>query len=314
MSRELPQKPNLEYLRKQAKELLRNKGQGKLADAQHALALDYGFATWAKLKSHIESLQLTPAEALRVAVCDGDAKRVRVLLDRHSELRATIDDPLPNYGFGQHALFAAAQRSDRVIIDVLLKCRRRYPQANRVVGRRIRRTGRLRSRPGEFSRGTRRGTGCAFRRATGMDDRAARTGGGRSFSSARTRRRWADAAALCLDSRGGAVPSRNGADIDALDTGHDSTPAQYMLRVQQKRHYPRDRQEVARYLVSRGCKTDLLMAVALGDGNLVLRHLESDPACIRLNVSEQWFPKRDPRAGGTIYLLNFGICIAPPTP
>jgi hypothetical protein len=35
MSRELPAKPNLEYLRKQAKELLRSTRQGKLADAQH---------------------------------------------------------------------------------------------------------------------------------------------------------------------------------------------------------------------------------------------------------------------------------------
>ena len=143
MSRELPQKPNLEYLRKQAKELLRDMGQGKLADAQHALALEYGFSTWAKLKSHVESLQLTSAEALRAAVCDSDAKRVRQLLDRYSELRATIDDPLPNYGFGQHALFAAVQRSDRATIDVLLERRRRYPQANRVVGWRIRRAGRL---------------------------------------------------------------------------------------------------------------------------------------------------------------------------
>jgi hypothetical protein len=38
MSRELPEKPNLEYLKKQAKELLRGMRQGKLADAQHALA------------------------------------------------------------------------------------------------------------------------------------------------------------------------------------------------------------------------------------------------------------------------------------
>jgi hypothetical protein len=37
-SRELPEKPNLEYLKKQAKELLRGMRQGKLADAQHALA------------------------------------------------------------------------------------------------------------------------------------------------------------------------------------------------------------------------------------------------------------------------------------
>ena len=43
MSRQLPEKPNLQYLRKQAKELLRTRQQGKLADAQLALAKEYGF-------------------------------------------------------------------------------------------------------------------------------------------------------------------------------------------------------------------------------------------------------------------------------
>jgi len=38
MSRQLPEKPNLRFLKKQAKELLRGMPQGKLADAQHALA------------------------------------------------------------------------------------------------------------------------------------------------------------------------------------------------------------------------------------------------------------------------------------
>src|SRR5579859_5219611 len=79
-----------------------------------------------------------------------------------------------------------------------------------------------------------------------------------------------------------------------------------MLRVEQKRHYPRDCQEVARYLVSRGCRTDLLMATALGDVNLVRHHLDTDPACIRMSVSEAWFPKKDPRAGGTIYIWMLG--------
>jgi len=98
----------------------------------------------------------------------------------------------------------------------------------------------------------------------------------------------------------------NGADINALDVDHESTPAQYMLRVQQKRHYPRDRQDVAGYLLSRGCKTDILMAAALGDMNLVRHHLDNDPGCIRMRVSEEWFPKQDPRAGGTIYIWTLG--------
>ena len=59
MSRQLPEQPNLQHLKKQAKELLRSVRQGKLADAQHAIANEYGFVTWARLKLHVESLGLT---------------------------------------------------------------------------------------------------------------------------------------------------------------------------------------------------------------------------------------------------------------
>ena len=98
----------------------------------------------------------------------------------------------------------------------------------------------------------------------------------------------------------------NAAEIDARDVDHESTPAQYTLRVEQKRHYPRDRQDVARYLVSRGCRTDILMAAALGDTDLVRRHLDADPGCVGMSVSEEWFPKQDSRAGGTIYIWTLG--------
>jgi hypothetical protein len=44
------------------------------------------------------------------------------------------------------------------------------------------------------------------------------------------------------------------------------------------------------------------MAAALGDVDLVRRHLDADPGCIRMSVSQEWFPKQNPRAGGTIYI------------
>ena len=306
MSRELPQRPNLEYLRKQAKELLRSTRQGKLADAQHTLANEYGFATWAKLRSHVVTLGLSPAGALKAAVCDSDARRVGELLERYPELRARIDDPLPGYGFGQHALFAAVQRSDRATIDVLLHA-----------GADIRKRtdwwaggfGALDDcDPGLVDFLTERGAVIDAHSASrlGMmpeltelvaadpDVVHARGGDGQTplhFAST------VEVAKFLLD---------NDADIDALDVDHESTPAQYMLRVQQKRHYSQDRQNVARYLVSRGCKTDILMAAALGDVDLVRHHLDSDPDCIRMSVSEELFPKQDPRAGGTIYIWTLG--------
>jgi hypothetical protein len=60
MSRHLPPRPNLEFLRNQAKERLPSLQQqndsARLADAQHAIALEYGFTNWASLKAHVDAL------------------------------------------------------------------------------------------------------------------------------------------------------------------------------------------------------------------------------------------------------------------
>jgi len=62
MSQHLPALPNLEHLRKQAKDVLRvarrRSPEWRLADAQQALARGYGFSTWADLKARIESARL----------------------------------------------------------------------------------------------------------------------------------------------------------------------------------------------------------------------------------------------------------------
>ncbi len=306
MSRQLPEKPNLEYLKKQAKELLSSMRQGKLADAQHALANEYGFATWTKLKAHIEAQALSPAEALKAAVCDSDAARARDVLERHPELRARIDDPLPNYGFGQHALFAAVQRSDRATIDVLLRAGADMHKRTEWWAGGF---GVLDDcDPGMVEFLTERG-------ATLDAHAAARLGMMTQLQELVA----ADPGVVHARGGDGQTPLHfaatveiaefllaNGAAIDARDLDHESTPAQYMLRVEQKRHYPRDRQDVARYLVSRGCQSDILMAAALGDAQLVRWHLDRDPGCIHMNVSEEWFPKQDPRAGGTIYIWKLG--------
>jgi ankyrin repeat protein len=83
----------------------------------------------------------------------------------------------------------------------------------------------------------------------------------------------------------------HGADINVRDIDHESTPAQYMLR---------SRPEVARYLIQRGAKSDILMAAALGDLALAERHLQNDPGCIRTRVSDEYFPMIGHRSGGTI--------------
>jgi len=52
----LPPRPSLEQLRKQAKDRLETMPDGRLADAQFALARDYGFESWPKLVHHVEAL------------------------------------------------------------------------------------------------------------------------------------------------------------------------------------------------------------------------------------------------------------------
>ncbi len=93
-----------------------------------------------------------------------------------------------------------------------------------------------------------------------------------------------------------------GAQIDARDVDHESTPAQYMVR---------DRQEVLRYLVQRGCRTDILMAAALGDADLVRKHLQADPACIHMRVTDEYFPRMNHKSGGTIYQWTLGWHVSP---
>jgi hypothetical protein len=84
MSRELPLRANIEHLRKQAKERLReiqqSDPQAKLTDAQHDIAREYGFVSWPKLRAHVESLQLEAAPAVAPPPSRGGGG-VRVAVD-----------------------------------------------------------------------------------------------------------------------------------------------------------------------------------------------------------------------------------------
>src|SRR5260221_10501260 len=100
MSAELPPRPNLEHLKKQAKALLEKFRRGdtaavgkfralnkasspKLADAQRLIAREYGFSSWAKLKAHVESVadeNGDPMDLIKRAFHNQDAGKLRSLL------------------------------------------------------------------------------------------------------------------------------------------------------------------------------------------------------------------------------------------
>ena len=58
----LPDAPNLEWLRKEAKrrlaELRETKPDAQLAEAQFEIAKQYGFSSWRALKAHVDSLSV----------------------------------------------------------------------------------------------------------------------------------------------------------------------------------------------------------------------------------------------------------------
>jgi ankyrin repeat protein len=321
MTRRLPEHPSLEHLKKQAKVLLAELQSGnpvsheryrallsraapaepQLADAQLALARDYGFASWAKLKAHVEVIGADPPAELVAAIHANDAGLVRDVLERYPELRAKLNETMPGLHFGATPLLAAVPFTNRDMIDVLLQAGADINQKSHwwAGGFGVLDDDRGLA-PFLIERGARVDAYAAAKlgmmdvleRLVRDDEGVVHARGGDGQTPLHVAQTVAVAGWL-LD---------HGADIDARDVDHESTPAMYMVR---------DRQEVARFLVSRGCHTDILMAAALGDLGLVRKHLDADPGCIRMYVGDEWFLKQDPRAGGCIYYWTLGNLATP---
>jgi ankyrin repeat protein len=240
-----------------------------------------------------------PMEGLSAAIKANDATLLRKILKRHPELKPQLDEPLPDYAFDAPALIAAVHKENREMIDALLEAGANINARTRWWAGGF---GVLDSAGPELTRYLiERGAYVDIHAAArlGMFDRVkeliqtdpalvhARGGDGQTpLHFAAT----IEIAACLLD---------HGAEIDARDVDHESTPAQYMAS-----HWPR-RPEVARYLISRGARTDILMAAAVGDLERVQWHLDEDPASVRISVSEKDFPKQNPESGGSIYIFGF---------
>ncbi len=104
-SKQLPERPDLGQLKKQAKELLdavhaeraealRRVADERIAaddfalhDAQRVLAREYGYASWAKLKLHVETREIDAAEARLIeAALEGEREAVDEILRERPQL------------------------------------------------------------------------------------------------------------------------------------------------------------------------------------------------------------------------------------
>ena len=233
--------------------------------------------------------------ALAAAIRSDDVQRARQLLRDEPELVASLNRPLDGLAFDAPAVVGAAHNRD--MIDLLLAA---GADINARSGWWAGGFGVLDSvdpalAPFLIERGARVDAHAAAR--LGMIDRL------RTLVAA-------DPAVVHARGGDGQTPLHfastvaiaeflleHGADIDARDIDHESTPAQWMLG---------DRQDVARFLVARGCSVDILMATALGDLDRVRQYLDRDVAAVGTSVSDEYFPKQNPHAGGTIYIWTLG--------
>ena len=233
---------------------------------------------------------------LNDAVRAGLIDRARAMLDAHPDLGARLDDPTPD-SFDSPMLFAAVQAKDLALVDLLVERGAHINARTRwwAGGFGILEVCDPAIAPALIARGAVVDAHSAAR--LGMFDRLvevigqdagavnARAGDGKSpLHYAST----VDIAKLLLS---------RGAAIDALDVDHESTPAQYLVR---------EHPDVARFLVTRGCRTDILLAASLGAIALVRRMLDAEPGLVQTRVSRTWFPMRNRHAGGTIYQWTLG--------
>ena len=312
MATPLPPNPNLQHLKKQAKALLRAfrlneigvaakfealhlKRAPKLSDAQQLIARDYGFTGWSSLKEHVESLSSLNEDVLQAAKTafhNDDASTLSRLFDRYPGLKARIDEPVGAFDAPLINLVRSREMLD-VLLDAgadinarsrwwaggfgLLECA--SPDvAEHAITRGADVTVHAAARLGMLGE---------LKELVAADPTLVHARGG----DGQTPLHFAsnvDVAEFLLD---------RGADIDARDIDHESTPAQYMVR---------SRQDVVRFLIRRGCETDVLMAAAIGDIELIRSKLDADPDAIRMRVSDEYFPMIDSGKGGTIYQWELG--------
>ncbi len=321
--RTLPARPDLDQQKRLAKDLLNafDAGDGEarervrdalpdkreiaLADAQYVLAREYGYANWATLKQHIDTLtaaSVSPEMQLHQAVARRDARETRRLLERHPGLTKFINAPI--FDFDSPPIVALSQ--DAAMVDVLLDFGADPNQKSNwwAGGFHALHTATAAAAERLLARGA-VPDACALAhlgRAEQLEEMIAanpsavheRGGDGQTPLHFASTRAVVD---LLLDA---------GADIDAKDVDHRSTPAEWMLGTPDT---PK-RTELARYLVSRGAQADIFMAAALGLVDRARELLARDASLLDLHVGRGPYGEQPP-SSFHIYMWTIGNSRSP---
>jgi ankyrin repeat protein len=280
-----------------------------LADAQFVLAREYGFANWSALREHIETLareRLSPEDRFKRAVQGGDVDELRRLLPRRDTLRDVVNRP--SFGFDSPALVAVAGHGNAELVDALLA---------------------LGADPNRKSDWWAGGFHPLYAASGAVADRLLAAGAiPDACAAAHLDRPDLLSAMLAEDEsrvheRGGDgqtplhfARSRRvaelliaaGADLDARDIDHRSTPAEWMLG--DADDPAQSRLDLARYLVEQGASADIFLIAALGLKNRARDMLTRDPSLLSLRTGQGEYGEKG-RSSYHIYLWTIGHNMTP---
>ena len=325
--RALPAHADLEQQRKLAKELLSDFQSGDatavariraelpdkqrivLADAQLVLAREYGLANWAALRDHVAAQQkqtISAEERFRRAVQHHDADELRELIPLRNELRSIIDAPA--FGFDSPALVSVAGSGDVEIVDALLAL---GADPNRRSSWWAGGFHPLHAADGAVAERLLEGGAIPDACAAARLDRVDLLQSMLDADPSRVHERGGDGQTPLHFARSRAVADLlldAGADIDATDRDHRSTPAQWMLG---DAHDPaKSRLSLARYLVDRGAATDIFLAAALGLTSRVREMLSRDSSLLALRTGRGAYAEKPP-SSYHIYFWTIGQNLTP---
>ena len=245
----------------------------------------------------------SPIDRFRRAVHEGDVNALRRVLSESEDARASINDPL--FGFDSPALVSIAGGRNLEMVDALLEFgadpNRKsswwaggfhplYAASGRIAERLI--------AAGAVP------DACAAAQLDRPDLLAAILGDDPS----RVNERGGDGQTPLHFARSREVADMllaAGADIDARDVDHRSTPAEWMLG-----GLGGERIELARHLVDRGAAADIFMAAALGLTDRVEAMLSSDASMLELRTGQGDYAEKPP-SSYHIYLWSIGSNLSP---
>ncbi len=267
-----------------------------LREAQTVIAREQGLKSWGALHLQIKLREKDYGAALeqfKRAVYAADAKKLSEILTAQPALRSTLDDP--HFDFGSTALIIAKQ--NLAVVDVLLAHGANINAKSQWCA-------------GDFHILE----GCSAETARQLIQR----GAGITVHAA-AEQGWLDWLETAyandksiVNRRGGDGKTplhyttqaevmdwllARGADIEARDLDHASTPLQWLLA--------EGKLEAARHLIARGAQVDIFAAVRLGEMDLVQRALAEHPAAIRARVNGLHYELTPPADGSHQYVYAF---------